>query len=47
VIGEEVLANHSGISGQVVATVYGLATEIYHELPFNELRATRAPGRCL
>jgi hypothetical protein len=46
VIGEEVLANYSGIRGQVVATVYGLATEIYHELPFNGLLAARAPGRC-
>lgn len=30
----------SGISGQVVATVYDMVAEIYHELLFSELQAT-------
>jgi len=34
------LATYSGISGQVVATVYSIVTEIYHELLFSELQAT-------
>jgi hypothetical protein len=34
------LATWSGIGGQVVATVYDLASEIYHELLFSELQAS-------
>ncbi|MFJ5699620.1 hypothetical protein [Arthrobacter sp. NPDC093139] len=34
------LSTFSGISGQVVATVYSLVTELYHELLFSELQAT-------
>jgi hypothetical protein len=34
------LAIWTGISGQVVATVYDMVTEIYHELLFSELQAS-------
>ncbi|TAK09379.1 hypothetical protein EPO44_01395 [bacterium] len=34
------LSTYSGISGQVVATVYSLVTELFHELLFSELQAT-------
>ncbi|MCM3298933.1 hypothetical protein M4D73_11895 [Streptomyces pseudogriseolus] len=34
------LSTWTGISGQVVATVYDMATEIYHELLFSELQAS-------
>ena len=33
-------ATWSGISGQVIATVYEMVVEIYHELLFSELQAT-------
>jgi hypothetical protein len=35
-----VVATWSGISGQVVATIYDMVVEIYHELLFSELQAT-------
>lgn len=35
-----VLTTWSGISGQVVATIYDMVVEIYHELMFSELQAT-------
>lgn len=34
------LSTWAGICGQVVATVYGMVTEIYHELLFSELQAS-------
>lgn len=34
------MATWSGISGQVVATIYDIVVEIYHELLFSELQAT-------
>lgn len=36
----QVAGTWSGISGQVVATVYDMVAEIYHELLFSELQAT-------
>lgn len=36
----KVLGTYSGISSQVVSTVYGMVAEIYHELLFSELQAT-------
>jgi len=35
-----VVSTWSGISGQVVATVYNLVAEIYHELVFSDLQAS-------
>lgn len=34
------IAAWSGVSGQVVATIYDMVVEIYHELLFSELQAT-------
>jgi hypothetical protein len=36
----KVIATWSGISGQVVATIYDIVVETYHELLFSELQAT-------
>lgn len=36
----QIVSTWSGISGQVVATIYDLVVEIYHELLFSELQAT-------
>lgn len=36
----QIVSTNSGISKQVVATIYTLVTEVYHELLFSELQAT-------